>query len=334
MVKYRIFQEYAMTYESLPSDSKELGREQAVEVLHNFVSNPGLAEMAGLFGVQEQPEADGEKLAVLQEVAAAHWDFRKGVERQAVNWNDELLDQEGSEQWHTIFEAATKLGMVESSTPANKNPDSLVILGGANKAPLDRLRYGLENVENFGLLAYLGASRPVSDAEREKAKDYAPHAQTEFDLGCGAFETLLDGRLVSEDRVERNGDMWAWREYEFEYKGETKTGFVLNTPQQIHDTTAGTERRATTYDNFRFFADRAELNNDPDHSVLAVTTGFYVPGQHLPAVQTLTLPFGTRVETIGHDAAYSGAVRKPSQLLQETKAAIDAAVRLQEKLAS
>ncbi len=63
-----------------------------------------------------------------------------------------------------------------------------------------------------------------------------------------------------------------------------------------------------------------------------MTTGFYTQGQGIPAVQELTLPYGTHVETIGHDAAYSGMVRKPSQLLQETKAAIDAAVRLQQKL--
>lgn len=334
-----------MRHELLPTDRHELGTEQAAEALRQFVANPGLDEMAALFGVEDLPQGEKKRLTALQQIAEAHWDFRKGAERQAVDWDNELLDQEGTDQWNTIFDAATKLGMVESSTPTNKNPDSLVILGGANKAPLDRLRYALQSVHNFGLVAYLGSSRPVSDTERANTVltiqsqegqnytfSYAPNAQTEFDLGCGAFETLLHARLVSKDKVERNGDTWAWHEYEFEAYGETKTGFVLNTPQQIHDTTAGTERRATTYDNFRFFADRAELAKDADHSVVAVTTGFYVPGQHLPAVQTLTLPFGTNIETIGHDAAFSKANRKPSQLLQETKAAIDAAVRLQAAL--
>lgn len=325
-----------MTIENTPSFSPEasndIGREQAHAELDTFVQNPGLAEMAKLFGREDLSLDSSERLKQLHTLATEHWDFRKGAERQAVEWDDELLDKEGTEQWNTIFAAATKLGMVESSRPVNRNPDYLDILGGANKAPLDRLRYGLESVDSFGLVAYLGASRPVNDAEREKAKDYAPNAQTEFDLGCGAFETLLNARLVSKDKVERNGDIWAWHEYEFELGGETKTGFVLNTPQQIHDTTMGSERRATTYDNYGFFADRADLSKNSDQSVVAVTTGFYVPGQHLPAVQTLTLPYGTNVETIGHDAAYSGANRKPSQLLQETKAAIDAAVRLQNAL--
>jgi hypothetical protein len=304
------------------------GHTEALASLEAFAHNEGLVEMAQLFGAEELPENTAERLSVLQKIATENWDFRKGAERQAVNWNDELLDQEGTEQWETVFTAANKLGLVESSEPEDKDPDFLVILGGANKAPLDRLRYGLEKLDSFGQVAYLGSSRPVSDAEREKAKDYAPDAQTEFDLGCGAFETLLGAKQVDEIIEERNGDTWGMRLYEFEHEGEVKHGFVLSTPQTIG------ERRATTYDNYRFFADRAELEHHPDASVVAVTTGFYTQGQGIPAVQELTLPHGTHVETIGHDAAYSGVVRKPSQLLQEAKSAIDAAVRLEAELNS
>lgn len=318
-----------MSTEQIKKTETKLSPEAlARQELDAFVNNPGLAEMAGLFGVEELPEGQKEKLSVLQKLAAEHWDFRKGAERQAVDWNDELLDKEDSEQWNIVFEAADKLGLVQDTEPLNKRPNSLVILGAANRAPLDRLRYGLEHVEDFDQVAYLGSSRPVSDAEREKAADYAPDAQTEFDLGCGAFETLLGAKMVDEIREVRGGDVWGMRLYEFERNGETKHGFVLSTPHQIG------ERRATTYDNYKFFADRAELANDPDHSVVAVTTGFYTAGQHFPAVQELTLSFGTKVETIGHSAEYSGVTRKPSQLLQETKSGIDAAVRLEQALAA
>lgn len=314
-----------MTIENRNIDQQS-AEDLARKELGNFSSNPGLAEMADLFGVHELPSGSSDRLSLLQEIAQDHWDFRKGAERQAVDWNVALLDEEGSEQWTAVFEAADKLGLVTDSEPVNKHPNSLIILGGANRAPLDRLRYGLENVEDFDLLAYLGSSRPVSEAEREKAADYAPNAQTEFDLGCGAFETLLGARMVDEYTIERDGDTWGTRLYEFERDGETKHGFVLSTPQQIGD------RRATTYDNYKFFANRAELKDDPGHTVVAVTTGFYTTGQHLPGVQELTLPYGTQLETIGHSAEYSGAKRKPSQLLQETKSAIDAAVRLDTKL--
>jgi hypothetical protein len=300
----------------------------ARQELEAFVNNPGLAEMAHLFGAEELPEDSKEKLLALQKLAAEHWDFRKGAERQAVDWNDELLDQEGSEQWNIIFEAADKLGLVRDTDPTNKHPNSLVILGGANRAPLDRLRYGLDHVEDFDQVVYLGSTRPVTDVEREKAAEYAPDAQTEFDLGCGAFETLLGAKKVDEIIEHRNGDIWGMRLYEFESDGETKHGFVLSTPYEI----GHGKRRATTYDNYRFFADRAELAKDPNHSVVAVTTGFYSAGQHMPGVQELTLKYGTKVETIGHSAEYSGVKRKPSQLLQETKSGIDAAVRLEQAL--
>ncbi len=307
--------------------SEQLNRQNPEQLarheLEAFVDNPGLVEMSQLFGLQEVPADRHDRLHAFQEVAAAHWDFRKGEERQATNWDDELLDQEGSEQWNTIFDGADKLGLVKDTEPVNKHPNSLVILGGANRAPLDRLRYGLEKVEDFEQVAYLGSSRPLSDAEREKAKDYAPDAQTEFDLGCRAFETLLGARVVDDLSFKRNGDIWRARLYEFERNGETKHGFALNTPHKIG------ERRANTYDNYSFFVDVAELSKDPDHTVVAVTTGFYTKGQHLPAVQVLTLPYGIKVETIGHSAEYSGVKRKPSQLLQETKSAIDAGVSLQ-----
>lgn len=305
---------------------EERGREAAHEYLEGFAHNPGLAELATLFGAEELPEDTGERLAALQAVAAEHWDFRKGAERQEVSWDDALLDQEGSEQWNTVFEAADKLGMVRSSEPINKTPNYLVILGGANKTPLDRLRYGLEVVDDFDHPVYLGSSRPIKDAEREKAKGYAPDAQTEFDLGCGAFETLLGAKVVDEISEVRDGDVWGMRLYEFEWKGQTKQGFVLSTPQKIGI------RRASTYDNSKFLADRAELATDPDASIVAVTTGLYVPSQQLRAMRELTMPYGVNLETIGHDAEYSGVTRKPSQLLQETKAAVDAAVRLQTAL--
>ncbi len=303
-------------------------KELASKELNSFVSNPGLTELADLFGVKELPTDTTEKLAVLQDIAARYWDFRKGAERQAVDWNDEVLDQEDSDQWNSVFDAANELGLVQNTEPRNKHPKTLAILGGANKAPLDRLTYGLSVVDDFDQIVYLGSSRIVSDAESAKVAEYAPEAQTEFDLGSGAFEKVLAAKLVSEYTIERNGDTWGTRVYEFERNGVKKTGFVLSTPQTIGD------RRATTYDNYKFFADRAELSDDPEHTVVSVTTGFYVAGQHLPAVQELTLPYGVKVETVGHSAEYSGMVRKPSQLLQETKSAIDAAVRLDKAIAA
>lgn len=304
--------------------------ESASEQLEAFVHNEGLDDLARLYlpEGEELPILTHERLAALQELATGYWDYRKGAERQEVDWNDENVDTEGSEQWEAIFDAAAKLGLVESSKPVNRHPQHLVVLGGANRSPLDRLRYGLSMVDDFEHVAYLGSSRTISDAEQQKAADYAPGAITEFDLGCGAFETLLGAVMTDEVTIERDGDIWGMRLYEFEWEGKKRTGFVLSTPQYIG------EKRATTYDNYRFFADRAELAEHPDQSVVAVTNAFFTKFQHLTAIQELTLAHGTPIETIGFEADYydKSIKRKPSQLLQETKSAIDAAVRLEQAL--
>ncbi len=294
--------------------------------------------MASLYHV-ELPVGQSERLQVLQQTATTYWDFRKGAERQATDWNVEgTFGEEGSEAWDAVFSAAAKLGQVESGTPQNRRPNYAVVLGGANKAPYDRLRHLEESLDDYDALVYLGSSRPVSDAEREKAKEYAPNAQTEFDLGCGAIETQHpNARAVNEDTTVRNGDTWAYRLYEFEVEQEqpdgtkvpvTKHAFALSTPMEIHAEEGGETRRATTHDNYRFFAERAELADHPEATVVADTNAFYTPAQHLVGVQELTLPYGVQVETVGPSAEYTGVKRLPSQLLQEDKAGIDAAVKL------
>lgn len=366
------------TYEqSLPLPEQEPSVEMAREELNKFVCNPALDKFAYLYYTRLRSYLMPplyftdefllrERLKDAQALAATNWDRRNGAERQATNFSSqaepgreepsdwqaflkkrkEYLEQQlndpSSQEWHTVFEAATELGQVESSKPVNQHPDYLVILGGANKAPDNRLRYGLESIEDFGTLVYLGSSRPVSEKERAKADNYLPEQYkskkqlTEFDLGCAAFEMRLpQAKLISHNETVRNGDTWAWREYEFTHNGQPKTAFALNTPIEIYDDAeGGQKRRATTYDNYQFFAVQAELDKDPNASVVAVTTGLYVPGQHLPAVQELTLPYGVTVETIGHSAEWAGGQRLPKELLQEAKAGIDAAVRLHDAIAT
>ena len=196
----------------------------------------------------------------------------------------------------------------------------------------DRLEHLLESLDDFGMLIYLGASNPLTDGQKDKAKGYAPGAQTEFDLGCSAFETLLGARIVSRDSTVRKDDVWAWQEYEFEWKGVTRTAFALNTPKEVHEDDQQSHR-ANTYDNCKFFARMAELADNPHVTAVFDTNALYLPGQHLAAVQELTLRYGVAVETVGPSAERTGADRIPPQLLQENKAGIDAAVRLEQAIA-
>lgn len=325
-------------HNQFPSVEHNIGAEMAQQQIEQFAHNPGLAQLTELYGLDITDMDTEQRLAAAQSVAVTYWDFRKDAERQEVQWDEgeEALTTEGSDQWNQVFDGARQLGLVESSKPDNTRPDYLVVLGGANKAPLDRLRYGLESIEEVGeAVVYLGSARKISDAEKLKAADYAPRAETEFDLGAGAIEETLKDPEFKLRRAEgpdmviaKDGQEWRMRTYYYEKDGKTHKAYACSTPPEVDG------HRATTYDNFRFFAQLAHLDEYPDTSVVAVTTGHYRLGQHVPAVQELTLPYGVAVETIGHDAAYSGMQRQPKQLLQETKAALDATIRLQEALRS
>lgn len=313
----------------------ESGIDMARAELAEFASNKGLDGLTKLYGVQLPPNEPGyqrERLVAAQEVAANYWDFRKGAERQNTDWNIEgELSSKGSKAWKAVFADARELGLVRSSILQNRQPKYLSILGGANESAVNRLRFGLESTDDFEYLVFLGASRPLPEKERERVKNFAPNAKTEYDLGSAAFETMLDAKLTDDFTDVRNGDVWGTRVYNIQHKGRKKTAFVLSTPREIHDADDPEKpRRATTYDNFRFFARQVELADGPTATVAAITTAHYTRAQHLPAVQELTLPYGVRVETIGHRAKYAKMQRTPGQLLQEVKAAIDAGVRLQD----
>ena len=319
-----------MSYAFSPETAvDEAGYERVVRELCSFISNPGLDELANLYATDISTYSTEQRLVALGSLASAHWDFRKGAERQSTDWSEERLNVIDSSQSRVIFSAAAKLGMVASSCAENKCPDYLVVLGGANRSPLDRLRYGMEQTDDFGQILYMGSDRPLGDAEKQKANDYAPGAETEYQLGVGAFTTYLGAEKIERARMLFEGETWGVELFDFALNnGEKKRAVAFNSPQMI-----GTHR-ATTYDNYRFLARIATLHHHLRTTIVSVTTGFYVPAQHAPALQEITLPYGVTLETIGHDAGYSGANRTSTQLLQETKAAIDAHKRLYDSIAA
>ena len=292
--------------------------EMAEYMLGTFVGNRGFDQLARLYDI-ELPSDPRERLATLQELAQ-QWDSRRGQERQAIDWGEGLDPR--------VEEAARMIGLVESSRPLNITPKVGLVLGAANKAPYDRLRY-LQTVCDPALLAYAGSSRPVGVAEREKARAYALHPNDEFDLGGGAFRTVLGARLLRGGAGQRTGeDTRGWQEYAYTDRSRRqRQAFALSTPFELTD--AGGKRRATTYDNLEAVATDPRLGLQAGDTVVQATTQIYAPAQHLVATEVLTLGHGIFVETVGHDAAFSGVTRTSRQYLQEIKAAVDAAVHLQ-----
>lgn len=293
--------------------------------LESFIGSRGFDMLAELHGYQLPQDYRG-RLSVLQKLAAEQWDFRAGQERQAVDWGSGLDPQ--------VEKAARLIGQVESTRPVNTRPKVGLVLGAANKAPYDRLRYLRgEAAVDPDIVAYAGSSRPVSADERTRAQSYALHPNDEFDLGCGALQTVMDAHMIRGGALQHSGeDTRAWREFSYAdpVTGVSRSAFALSTPFELTD--GAKKRRATTYDNLEAVATDQRLDLQPGDSVVQATTQLYAPAQHIVALEVLTLGHGIYVETVGHDAAFSGVTRTTKQYLQEARSAIDAAVHLQATL--
>jgi len=117
-----------------------------------------------------------------------------------------------------IMQTAARMEMVafdEEGAPVNiENPlighyDVVVVLGGARQANLDRARYAITCLDkeraSFMHLVVAGSHRALKDDEQNNAANYAPGAQTEFDLCVGAAKAVAEenpGLVASVMRVE------------------------------------------------------------------------------------------------------------------------------------
>jgi hypothetical protein len=200
--------------------------------------------------------------------------------------------------------------------------DFLGVTGAANKAPMQRLRYAIEQNASYGRIVLLGCDRLLSDAERDQVAEYAPGATTEFGLMCGAVKHVLGARKVEEITAHDVGydSQNAGRVHIFE-AGEQQS-LVFDAPAPYG------RNRANTGDTYEFMRTYLGVELDGQTRTLFSTNAFYKPHQNLEAQRLLVMSTGACVETIGFDATYGGVTRLPTQLLQETKSYVDAMVRL------
>ena len=298
-------------------------RTHAWEYVVRFVQNPGVLQVIAAFDARYAHIADpNERLDYLAKLAAAEWDFRKGRERFEIT-ETYPMDAPDSALGRTIFEGARQAEMASGSTATLRHYSILAILGGANKSPYTRLRYGLEQHITYDMLAYLGSERALQPPEQAQVQGYAPGARTEFDLGKGAITTLLHGELSSGGEYDLCTS--EWHIVRLQTKRQVPI-FLLSAPPFLGGTRANT---ADTYDFLRRLEQEAF---SPAKNILFVTAAMYRYAQYFDAVREISLRTGVDIETIGYDPAYSGVQFKPTQFLQELKAAVDAAVRLRDAI--
>lgn len=295
----------------------------ATEYLMRFVNNPGIERIVKEFDPHYLLVKDpNERLDYLAKIGAEHWDFRKGRERFEVTETDPM-DEPGSTLGKIVFEGASSAEMASPSTATLKHYSIMAILGGANMSPYYRLRYGLEQDTTYDLLAYLGSERELAPPEQEITKDYAPGAQTEFDLGKGAVTSLLGNQLSSGGEYDIFTSEWHIAHLQ---KQDGVPIVLLSAPPFLG------VKRASTADTYDFLRRLEQESLTPTKNILFVTGALYRYAQYFDAVREISLRMGVDVETIGFGPAYNGTEFKPSQFLQELNSAANAAVRLRDAI--
>lgn len=302
-------------------DWQQHARDHATEYLHRFVHNPGVERIVKEFDPRYLAIQDtNQRIDFLAKLAAEQWDFRKGRERYEITEEFEI-DAPDSALGKIVFEGSSYAEMASSSKASLKHYSILAILGGANMSPYYRLRYGLEQDITYDMLAYMGSEREVLAPEAAITKDYAAGAQTEFDLGRGAINTLMADTLSDEGMYDVATSEWHIARL------QTKEGtpiFMLSAPPFLG------QKRANTADTYDFLRRLEQEAFNPTKNILFVTAAIFRYAQYFDAVREISLRTGVDVEVIGFNQEYTGNLFKPSQLLQELKAAADAAVRLRD----
>ena len=87
------------------------------------------------------------------------------------------------------------LNMCRGETPLTGAWDIIIALGGARRSPLHRACYAAQAVVDVRAtvsvaIAVAGSTRLLNDAEKAQVQDFAPGAETEYDLCYGAAEKV------------------------------------------------------------------------------------------------------------------------------------------------
>jgi len=121
--------------------------------------------------------------------------YQGGVDRVRFQLEeDDSTWPEGIKQ--VTLNMAGALGMLRGETPLRKVHDLIIALGGARRSPLHRAMYAAQAVidgrADTKLLIIAGSTRQLGKKEIPEVQDFAPRAETEFDLCEGAMRTILE----------------------------------------------------------------------------------------------------------------------------------------------
>lgn len=108
------------------------------------------------------------------------------LEADEATWPEEIVD--------ATMNLAGHIGMCRGETPLTGAHDIIIALGGARRSPLHRACYAaqaiIDNRASTNLIAVAGSNRQLAESEKTVVQDFAPNAETEYDLCVGAMKKL------------------------------------------------------------------------------------------------------------------------------------------------
>lgn len=300
---------------------------RALRTIDAWAGSAAMGRLVGSFGGRMDRREGRELLEHLDQFSAAHWDFRRGRER-----NLAAVAGLSRAQSALVVELAPELGLAGIEQPTRDHYDTVLLTGGMVRAGIVKPRFVARLLQE-GLSArhivFLGGFRAFGGDERALAAALGVPGDDEVGAMIAgmrrAFGPLGDP-VVAQGLADSPHASWC--DYSWDAGSARLT--VLAAPSAEPG-----RRRANTADTFRFWA--AHRRDATERSVLVVTTPIYVPYQAAGAVEVLGVEHGLSVETIGVDARASdlGALTQPflpQHHLQELRSAIRAMRSLRARL--
>ncbi|HEU4808024.1 MAG TPA: hypothetical protein VFT01_07155, partial [Homoserinimonas sp.] len=256
--------------------------------VERWATSAAMATLVAEFGGITDGMATGALLDYLDDFSAAHWDFRRGQER-----NQAERVEFTPERDTVILDCAAELGLTQVP-PRHEHYDTVVMTGGMVRAGIAKPRYVrmlLDDGLRVDNIVFLGGFRPFAGDEQEVATGLGLEGDNEFDAMVAglhrAFGPLGEPHVEEAIAHTQNG---SWRELSWEAS-------ALRVSAVAAPSSLPALRRANTVDTYRFWA---EFRRRPsEQSLLVVTAPVYVPYQGAGAVQVLGIEYGLAVETVG-----------------------------------
>lgn len=293
------------------------GEERAL--IEEWINRPALRKLVEAFGGTWPTGSLEEVVAQLVDFSEV-WDYRAGKHDRHMFHDDR---DEPDPHAELTYWAAEELGMINPSPPSQPAYDHLVILGGLATGVEARVRYAAQLVDE-GLevrqqIAALGSFRPLQQRELPISTRYAADARYEIDHLAAMLEALF-----------HTPGTWTTTTHGSTATDSARASHIAaqtrpSGPDLAAYAAASSDpdnRPANTADTFVYLADTRRF--EPGQDLLIVTSGIYLPYQHLDAVRTLR-SFSPDVETVGVRNGNKGPTHPPSAYRQEVRSTLRSA---------